>query len=228
VLLETTKSEVIEVFFNILHQDAARAFDLVKEKNVGIIVKIPLDSGWLSGRYDENSVFTDVRKRWKESDIQKRAMLVKRIKEIMPDCGISSDIISGFCTETEEDHLDTLDVMEKSGYDFSYMFIYSERPGTLAAKRYTDDVPEAIKKRRLQEIIAKQNKLSLQSNLQDIGKSYEVLIEGDSKKSTEQRMGRNSQNKVVVFSKAAFPTLKKGDYATVKVLECTQGTLIGA
>ncbi len=153
---------------------------------------------------------------------------VKRIKEIMPDCGISSDIISGFCTETEEDHLDTLDIMEKSGYDFSYMFIYSERPGTLAAKRYTDDVPEEIKKRRLQEIIAMQNRLSLQSNLQDIGKSYDVLIEGDSKKSSEQWMGRNSQNKVVVFSKASFPTLKKGDYATVKVLECTQGTLIGA
>jgi tRNA-2-methylthio-N6-dimethylallyladenosine synthase len=153
---------------------------------------------------------------------------VKRIKEIMPDCGISSDIISGFCTETEEDHLDTLDVMEKSGYDFSYMFIYSERPGTLAAKRYTDDVPEEIKKRRLQEIISMQNKLSLQSNLLDIGKSYDVLIEGDSKKSGEQWMGRNSQNKVVVFSKASFPTLKKGDYATVKVLECTQGTLIGA
>lgn len=153
---------------------------------------------------------------------------VKRIKEIMPDCGISSDIITGFCTETEEDHLDTLDVMEKSGYDFSYMFIYSERPGTLAAKRYTDDVPEEIKKRRLQEIIAMQNRLSLQSNLQDIGKSYDVLIEGDSKKSSEQWMGRNSQNKVVVFSKASFPTLKKGDYATVKVLECTQGTLIGA
>lgn len=153
---------------------------------------------------------------------------VKRIKEIMPDCGISSDIITGFCTESEEDHLDTLDIMEKSGYDFSYMFIYSERPGTLAAKRYTDDVPEEIKKRRLQEIISMQNRLSLQSNLQDIGKSYDVLIEGDSKKSSEQWMGRNSQNKVVVFSKASFPSLKKGDYATVKVLECTQGTLIGA
>ena len=141
---------------------------------------------------------------------------VKRIKEIMPDCGISSDIISGFCTETEEDHLDTLDIMEKSEYDFSYMFIYSERPGTLAAKRYTDDVPEEIKKRRLQEIISMQNKLSLESNLRDIGKSFEVLIEGDSKKSNEQWMGRNSQNKVVVFSKASFPLLKKGDYATVK------------
>jgi len=153
---------------------------------------------------------------------------VKRIYEVMPDCGISSDIITGFCTETEEDHLDTLDIMEKSAYDFSYMFIYSERPGTLAAKRYTDDVPEGVKKRRLQEIISLQNKLSLQSNLQDIGKSFEVLIEGDSRKSSEHWMGRNSRNKVVVFPKASFPLLKKGDYATVKVLECTQGTLIGA
>lgn len=118
--------------------------------------------------------------------------------------------------------------MEKSRYDFSYMFIYSERPGTLAAKRYSDDIPEDVKKRRLQEIISLQNKLSLQSNLQDIGNSYEVLIEGDSRKSSEQWMGRNSQNKVVVFSKSSFPLLKKGDYATVKVLECTQGTLIGA
>jgi tRNA-2-methylthio-N6-dimethylallyladenosine synthase len=118
--------------------------------------------------------------------------------------------------------------MEKSGYDFSYMFIYSERPGTLAAKRYTDDVPEETKKRRLQEIISMQNRLSLQSNLLDIGKSYDVLIEGDSKKSSEYWMGRNSQNKVVVFSKASCPTLTKGDYATVTVLECTQGTLIGA
>jgi len=153
---------------------------------------------------------------------------VKRINEIMPECGISSDIISGFCTESEDDHLDTLDMMHKSEYDFSYMFVYSERPGTLAAKRYTDDVPEEVKKRRLQEIISVQNKLSLQSNLRDIGKSFEVLIEGDSKKSNEHWMGRNSRNKVVVFSKASFPLLKKGDYATVKVLECTQGTLIGA
>jgi tRNA-2-methylthio-N6-dimethylallyladenosine synthase len=153
---------------------------------------------------------------------------VKRINEIMPECGISSDIISGFCTESEDDHLDTLDMMKKSEYDFSYMFVYSERPGTLAAKRYTDDVPEEVKKRRLQEIISLQNKLSLESNLRDIGKSFEVLIEGDSKKSNEHWMGRNSRNKVVVFSKASFPLLKKGDYATVKVLECTQGTLIGA
>jgi tRNA-2-methylthio-N6-dimethylallyladenosine synthase len=152
---------------------------------------------------------------------------VNRIREIMPDCGISSDIITGFCTETEEDHKDTIDVMEKSRYDFSYMFIYSERPGTLAAKRYTDDVPEDIKKSRLQEIISLQNKLSLESNLQDIGQIYEVLIEGNSKRSDQFWMGRNSRNKVVVFPKINFPQLSRGDYARVKIVECTQGTLIG-
>ena len=107
---------------------------------------------------------------------------IDRIREIMPDCGISSDIIAGFCTETEEDHQDTLDLMKYSRYDFSYMFFYSERPGTLAARRYTDDVPEAVKKRRLEEIVKLQNSLSRESNKRDIGKTFKVLIEGDSKK----------------------------------------------
>jgi tRNA-2-methylthio-N6-dimethylallyladenosine synthase len=186
--------------------------------NICRYIHLPLQSGSTRVLQLMNRTYT---REWYQAK-------VKRIREIIPDCGISSDIIAGFCTETEEDHQDTLNIMEKSRYDFSYMFIYSERPGTLAAKRYTDDIPEDIKKRRLQEIISLQNQLSLQSNLQDIGKSYEVLIEGDSRKSSEQWMGRNSQNKVVVFSKSSFPSLKKGDYATVKVLECTQGTLIGA
>jgi tRNA-2-methylthio-N6-dimethylallyladenosine synthase len=150
---------------------------------------------------------------------------VKRIKEIMPDCGISSDIIAGFCTETEEDHQDTLDVMAQSGYDFSYMFIYSERPGTLAAKRYTDDIPQDVKKRRLEEIVSMQNRLSLESNKKDLGKTCKVLIEGNSKKSDQHWMGRNSQNKVVVFPKEG--DLKPGDYVFVKVDNCTQGTLLG-
>jgi tRNA-2-methylthio-N6-dimethylallyladenosine synthase len=150
---------------------------------------------------------------------------VKRIKEIMPDCGISSDIIAGFCTETEEDHQDTLDVMAQSGYDFSYMFIYSERPGTLAAKRYTDDIPQDVKKRRLEEIVSMQNRLSLESNKKDLGKTCKVLIEGNSKKSDQHWMGRNSQNKVVVFPKEG--DLKPGDYVFVKVNNCTQGTLLG-
>jgi tRNA-2-methylthio-N6-dimethylallyladenosine synthase len=151
---------------------------------------------------------------------------VDRIRQIIPDCGISSDIITGFCTEEEHDHQLTLDIMEYSRYDYSYMFFYSERPGTLAQKRYADDVPEDIKKRRLQEVIVMQNRLSLQSNKQDIGKSFKVLIEGNSHKSDADWMGRSSQNKVVVFPKENYE-LKKGDYVTVSVNTCTQGTLIG-
>jgi tRNA-2-methylthio-N6-dimethylallyladenosine synthase len=150
---------------------------------------------------------------------------VKRIREIMPDCGISSDIIAGFCTETEDNHRDTLDVMEQSAYDFSYMFMYSERPGTLAAKRYADDIPTDIKKRRLEEIVNMQNRLSLESNKKDLGNTCKVLIEGNSKKSDQHWMGRNSQNKVVVFPKEG--NLNPGDYVYVKVHDCTQGTLLG-
>jgi len=151
---------------------------------------------------------------------------VTRIRELLPECGISADIIAGFCTETEEDHQDTLSIMEHSKYDMSYMFFYSERPGTLAARRYADDIPEEIKKRRLQEIVQLQNKLSLESNQRDLGKTFEVLIEGDSKKSTADWMGRNSQNKVIVFPKEQYP-LKKGDYVQVQVTDCTQATLLG-
>jgi tRNA-2-methylthio-N6-dimethylallyladenosine synthase len=150
---------------------------------------------------------------------------VDRIREIIPDCGISSDIIAGFCTETEAEHQDTISIMDYSKYDMSYMFFYSERPGTLAAKRYKDDIPESIKKRRLQEIVEKQNQLSKESYLKDIGKVFKVLIEGESKRSTDQWMGRNSQNKVVVFPKESGK-YKKGDYAVVEIVEATQATLI--
>lgn len=151
---------------------------------------------------------------------------VDRIRQIMPDCGISSDIIAGFCTETEEDHKDTLSVMEYSRYDMSYMFFYSERPGTLAERRYKDDIPLEVKKRRLQEIVELQNRLSQESNKRDIGKIFKVLIEGDSKKSDKDWMGRSSQNKVVVFPKENFE-LKTGDYVDVMVNDCTQATLLG-
>lgn len=152
---------------------------------------------------------------------------VKRIKDIMPDCAISADIIAGFCSEDEQDHLDTLDVMRQSQYEYSYMFMYSERPGTLAAKRYSDDVPEEVKKRRLDEIVKLQNSLSLETNKKDIGKVFEVLIEGNSKKSTLQWMGRNSQNKVMVFDKNENSELQPGSFVHVMAEECTQGTLIG-
>lgn len=151
---------------------------------------------------------------------------VDRIKEIMPDCGISADIIAGFCTETEEDHQETLAVMQHAQYDYSYMYFYSERPGTLAAKRFEDDVPEAIKKRRLQEIIELQNRMSLESNRQDLGKVFEVLVEGESKRTSTDLKGRNSRNKVIIFPKEQYQ-LKAGDYVQVLVESCTQGTLIG-
>ena len=151
---------------------------------------------------------------------------VKRIREIMPDCGISTDIISGFCTETEEDHNDTLSLLEKVRFDMAYMFSYSERPGTLAARRYEDDVPEEVKKRRLTEIIDLQQSQQAESYKGDIGKVYEVLIEGESKKSDKHWSGRSTQNKVVVFPKNDM-ALKKGDYAHVKVATATSATLMG-
>jgi tRNA-2-methylthio-N6-dimethylallyladenosine synthase len=151
---------------------------------------------------------------------------INRILTILPDCGLSTDIISGFCTETDEDHRQTLDLIECARFDMSYMFFYSERPGTLAARRYTDDVPEEIKKRRLDEIVRLQNRLSLEKNREDLDKTFEVLIEGDSKKSADDWRGRNSQNKVVVFPKADHP-YRKGDYVQVKVNDCTGATLIG-
>ena len=151
---------------------------------------------------------------------------VNRIREIMPDCGISSDIITGFCTEEEADHLDTLAIMEASRYDFSYMFYYSERPGTLAQRRYTDDIPEAVKKSRLQQVVDLQNRLSRESNDRDLGKVFEVLVEGDSKKDAGFWKGRSSHNKVIVFPKENN-RITKGDYVHVKVMECTQATLLG-
>ena len=153
-----------------------------------------------------------------------------KIYEIMPDCAISADVIAGFCTETEDDHRETLEVMAQVGYIMSYMFAYSERPGTLAARKYADDIPEPIKKRRLQEIIALQNTLSYEHNRRDIGKVCKVLIEGDSRRSPNDWSGRNSQYKVCVFAKKPTPEgstpLKAGSYAWVRVNAVTQGTLL--
>jgi tRNA-2-methylthio-N6-dimethylallyladenosine synthase len=151
---------------------------------------------------------------------------VDRIREIIPDCGISSDMISGFCTETEEDHQQTLSLMEYCKYHYSYMYFYSERPGTLAERRYEDDVPLDVKKRRLEEIVQLQNKLSLESFTADVGKTFRILIEGNSKKSDADWMGRTSQSKVVVFAKEHYP-LQPGDYVDVTISRCTQGTLLG-
>jgi tRNA-2-methylthio-N6-dimethylallyladenosine synthase len=150
---------------------------------------------------------------------------VKAIREILGDeCGISSDMIAGFCTETEEEHQDTLTLMDIVKYDFSYMFYYSERPGTLAAKKFEDDIPLEVKKRRLAEIIDKQNKLSHERNLLDLGKEQLILIEGTSKKSALEFKGRNSANKVVIVPADG---LKMGDYVKVKIKDCSPATLFG-
>ena len=152
---------------------------------------------------------------------------VRRIREIMPNCGISTDMITGFCTETEEDHQQTMSLMRESRYDYAYMYAYSERPGTLAARRYEDDVPADVKQRRLAEIIEVQNENSRQSYAADIGRTFEVLIEGDSKRSAADWVGRSGHGKVVVFAKATDKPLQKGDYAMVTIHSATQATLLG-
>ncbi|MDX9811713.1 MAG: tRNA (N6-isopentenyl adenosine(37)-C2)-methylthiotransferase MiaB [Bacteroidales bacterium] len=149
---------------------------------------------------------------------------IEAIRRIVPDCSVSTDIITGFCTETEEDHRETLSLMELAGYDFAYMFKYSERPGTKAARKYPDDVPEEVKTKRLNEIIALQNRLSGKSKKQDSGKVFEVLIEGTSKRSKDYLYGRTSQNKVVVFPGNG---LSKGQYINVMIEKHTSATLIG-
>ena len=150
--------------------------------------------------------------------------LIKGIRQRIPNCGISHDMITGFPGETEADHQQTLSLMEYVKYDFGFMFAYSERPGTLAARKLEDDVPEAVKKRRLTEIIGLQQKHSLYRNQNYIGQTTEVLIEGDSKKSEAHWMGRNSQNTVVVFPKGHY---KKGEFVNVKIERCTSATLLG-
>lgn len=191
-------------------------YSMAKYENICKYIHLPVQSGSTRVLQLMNRTYT---REWYMAK-------VNRIREILPECAISSDVIAGFCTETEDDHADTLSVMEFARYDMSYMFFYSERPGTLAARRYTDDVPEDVKKRRLQEIVQLQNRLSLESNTKDVGKTFKVLIEGNSKKSESDWMGRNSQNKVIVFPKENYP-LKKGEYVTVRVEECTQATLLG-
>ena len=149
---------------------------------------------------------------------------IEKIREIIPDCGISTDTISGFCSETEEEHKDTLSLMEWVGVDFAYMFKYSERPGTLAARKMKDDISEDEKQRRLAEIVALQQKLSEQKTKAGVGKVHEVLIEGTSKKSKEHFYGRNQQNTTVVFPKG---NLQVGTYVNVLATTCTPATLIG-
>jgi tRNA-2-methylthio-N6-dimethylallyladenosine synthase len=191
-------------------------FTIRKYENICNYIHLPVQSGSTRILQLMNRTYT------REWYISK----VNRIRELIPDCGISTDIITGFCSETEEDHQQTLHLMEYCKYDLAYMFYYSERPGTLAARRYTDDVPEETKKRRLQEVVALHRIQALESMQKDLGKTYRVLIEGDSKKSDQAWAGRNGQNKLIVFPKGDYD-LKKGDYVEVSVKECTSATPIG-
>jgi tRNA-2-methylthio-N6-dimethylallyladenosine synthase len=157
-----------------------------------------------------------------------RAWYIEKINSIRQilgeNCGISTDMISGFCTETEAEHQDSLSLLDFVRYDYAYMFAYSERPGTLAAKKYADDIPEAIKKRRLSEIIDRQLAHSAERNQRYVGQVQRVLIEGPSKRSADFLSGRNDQNKMVVFPKG---NLQKGQYVNVLVTECSSATLRG-
>jgi tRNA-2-methylthio-N6-dimethylallyladenosine synthase len=189
---------------------------MAKYENICKYIHLPLQSGSSRVLQLMNRSYT---REWYMAKVD-------RIREIIPGCGISSDIIAGFCTEEEKDHQDTLTMMSFAKYDMSYMFFYSERPGTLAQRRYQDDIPEDVKKRRLQEIVDLQGKLSHESNKRDLGKTFKVLIEADSKKTDKDWMGRSSQNKVIVFPKGNLQH-KPGDYVWVKVNDCTQATLLG-
>ncbi len=189
-------------------------YTMAKYKNICHYIHLPAQSG-------NTRVLEEMKRNYSREWYMDK---ITMIRKIIPDCGISSDIIAGFCTETEEEHQDTLSLIEWSQFDFSYMYKYSERPGTPAAKKLTDDIPENIKSRRLQEIISVQNKMSQLKNAQYIGKTVTVLVEGNSKKSDQDWAGRNDQNVMVVFPKESF---KPGDLVDVLVERSTTTTLIG-
>lgn len=190
-------------------------FTMKKYDNICKYIHLPAQSGNSEILEKMNRGYT---REWYLNKIQ-------RIREILPDCAISTDIIVGFCGETEEQFQDTVSLMEKVQFDYAYMFFYSERPGTPAAKKFKDDIPEEEKKRRLQIIIDIQNQNSYLSNQKDVDKTFKVLVEGDSKKSELDFCGRNDQNKMLIFRKKAG--IKPGDYVHVKVKQFTSATLIG-
>jgi tRNA-2-methylthio-N6-dimethylallyladenosine synthase len=187
---------------------------MAKHRNICNYIHLPVQSG-------SNRILKAMNRLHTREEYFK---LIDNIRQIIPECSISQDMISGFPTETEEDHQDTLSLMEKVKYDFGYMYAYSERPGTLAERKMEDDVTEPVKKRRLAEIIAMQREHGHYRTKQHVGKVEEVLIEGASKKSDLQWMGRNTQSTVVVFPKENY---KVGDFVNVKINDCTSATLIG-
>ncbi len=187
---------------------------MARFSNLCRAIHLPVQSG-------SSAVLERMKRRYTREHYLER---ISAIRKYLPGASISTDVITGFCGETEEEHQQTLSLMEWVGYDFSYMFKYNERPGTLAQRKYRDDVPEKIKSRRLSEIIELQMRLSLESKERDLGQTCEVLVEGISKKSEDHLFGRTSQNKVVVFPKGL---LKPGDYVDVTINRCTSATLIG-
>ena len=189
-------------------------YSILKYPNICKYIHLPIQSG-----------SSEVLKRMNRTyDREWYKMKVDRIRQLIPECGISTDIITGFCGETDADHKETMSILDYARYDLAYMFKYSERPGTFAEKNFADDVSEEIKSKRLQEIVELQHKYQLENNSREVGKKYEVLAEGISKKSKEFLFGRNSQNKVIVFPGNNF---KKGDYVNVRVKDFTSATLIG-
>jgi tRNA-2-methylthio-N6-dimethylallyladenosine synthase len=187
---------------------------MARHTNLCRAIHLPVQSG-------SSSVLKRMKRKYNREHYMDR---ISAIRAYLPAASISTDIIAGFCGETEEEHMQTLSLMEWAGYDFAYMFKYSERPDTFAARQYKDDVPERTKARRLNEIIQLQSKLSLASKERDVGQTFRVLVEGVSKKSEDHLYGRTSQNKVVVFPKERFAP---GDYADIKIDSCTSATLIG-
>ncbi len=186
---------------------------MASHANICHHIHLPVQSG-------SDRMLEKMRRRYTREGYLER---VAKIRALMPDCAISTDVIAGFCSETEEDHRDTLSLFEAVGFDAAFMFQYSERPGTLAAKKYPDDVPPEVKTRRLEEIIALQNRLSLESNRRDVGKTFQVLVEGPSKRNPAELCGRNSQNKMCVWPDTAH---RAGDLVDVVVRDCTQATLL--
>jgi tRNA-2-methylthio-N6-dimethylallyladenosine synthase len=185
-----------------------------KYENICKYIHLPVQSGSTSLLEKMNRGYT------REQYMQR----IETIRKIIPDCGISTDVMTGFCGETEEEHNETLSLMQWAEYDFAYMFAYNERPGTAAAKKFTDNIAVETKSKRLSEIVALQQKLSAEKTKQGLHKIHRVLIEGVSKKSDDMMMGRNTQNTVVVFPKQNH---KRGDYVNVYVDKCTVATLIG-
>lgn len=187
---------------------------MAAHENICDHIHLPVQSG-------SDRMLEKMRRRYTREWYMER---VRKIREILPGCGITTDVIAGFCSETEEDHQATLSLFKEAAFDYAYMFCYSERPGTIAARNYPDDVPQEVKTRRLNEIIELQNQLSLQSNRGDVGKTFEVLVEGPSKRNPEELCGRTGSDKMCVFPGRGH---KAGDYVLVKIGDCTSATLLG-